>query len=122
MVLFDLKKKKQLFSEFGRRAIAQRNNSSTHSAIGSVKAFQRIIFLIRDWHCPNEFPFGSEGGRRYIEEFFNISREMGGTDLAQRRQYIRGSFDQVDCYLMPFPGTKGTSGPVRLSGNYSNYI
>ena len=68
--------------------------------------FQRIVFLIRDWANGKEHSFGSQGGKDYIDDYLNISREEEGTELGERRRQIRQLFSKVDCYLMPKPGEK----------------
>ena len=83
-------------------------------------SFQRIVFLIRDWPYPREFPFGSQGGKAYIDDYLKTSEENESTELDERRKQIRQFFSKVDCYLMPKPGEKietdQSDSNSRLSG------
>jgi len=83
-------------------ALAKKKTSSK-----TMKPFQRIVFLIRDWPNGKEHPYGSQGGKDYIDDYLKISREEEGNDeLGERRRQIRQFFSKVDCYLMPKPGEK----------------
>ena len=96
---------KQLFAEFERFALNNSRDSST-AAVSTMKPFQRIVFLIRDWPYQKRHAYGSQGGADYLETYLNVPEEMEGTELSVRRRHIRQYFDQVDCYLMPHPGMK----------------
>ena len=88
-----------MFSEFGRLALEKKN-----SICLITKPFQRIVFLIRDWSNAEENPFGSKGGKDYINSYLDPTNKEG--ELRERRLHIRQCFDQIDCYLMPYPGQK----------------
>lgn len=34
---------------------------------------KRLIFLIRDWGCPSEFPYGYVGGEDYVRKQLKVS-------------------------------------------------
>ena len=73
------------------------------------KPFQHLNFLIRDWKNNHEFPFGWTAGPDFIANKFQVKSEH---DQTQRhvRQYVRASFDRIDCCLLPHPG-RGISKP-----------
>uniref|UniRef100_A0A8C2AQH2 Atlastin GTPase 1 n=1 Tax=Cyprinus carpio TaxID=7962 RepID=A0A8C2AQH2_CYPCA len=48
----------QLFTEYGRLAMEET----------FLKPFQSMIFLVRDWSFPYEFPYGQEGGIKFLEK------------------------------------------------------
>lgn len=35
---------------------------------------QSMIFLVRDWSFPYEFPYGQEGGIKFLEKRLKVSR------------------------------------------------
>jgi len=39
-----------------------------------------MVFLIRDWQNVREYPYGSQGGRDYIDDYLKINREEEGTE------------------------------------------
>ena len=83
----------QLFSEFGSLAVAE----------GRGAAFQRLLFLVRDWQCPTEAPYGSEGGRRVLRDVMD-SPPGAPEELRRMREHVRQCFSDIDCYLLPYPG------------------
>ena len=38
----------------------------------TAKAFQRLIFLIRDWENACHMPYGYEGGQEYLSSELNV--------------------------------------------------
>ncbi|XP_010222219.1 PREDICTED: atlastin-1 [Tinamus guttatus] len=52
----------QLFTEYGRLAMEET----------SLKPFQSLIFLVRDWSFPYEFSYGSDGGARFLEKRLKV--------------------------------------------------
>ncbi|CAI9558884.1 unnamed protein product, partial [Staurois parvus] len=48
----------QLFTEYGRLAMEET----------FLKPFQSLIFLVRDWSFPYEFPYGADGGAKFLEK------------------------------------------------------
>jgi len=89
--------------------------------MSSLKPFQRIIFLIRDWPYPKENAYGAQGGKDHLESYLKVTKEKEGNELGDRRRHVDECFDQVDCYLMPHPGKKVANDDGnfhgRLSGN-----
>ncbi|XP_037524729.2 atlastin-1-like [Rhipicephalus sanguineus] len=87
----------QFFTEYGR--LAQKANGT--------KAFQKLLFLVRDWDRPQNFVFGSRGGKALIDSRLNIE-EKQATELKTLRQKILSSFSVIDGFLLPHPGKKVT--------------
>lgn len=81
------------------------------------KPFQSILFLMRDWVNPQDHPYGYGGGREYIHEILQKRKDQSPS-LTQVRDYIRMSFETIDCFLMPHPGQavteKGFNGSFVL--------
>lgn len=36
---------------------------------------QSLIFLVRDWSFPYEFPYGQEGGMKFLEKRLKVSED-----------------------------------------------
>ena len=84
------------------------NLASVHSGeegqqIRNATTFQDLLFLIRDWPFPYEYPYGFEGGQKYIDYKFNLEHHDEGTSA---RKNIRSYFGSVSGFLMPNPGTE----------------
>lgn len=67
------------------------------------KPFQSFMFLIRDWSNPDEYNFGVEGGKKYLDEVLK-TKPSQSHELQSVRQHIKSSFDQLTCCLLPYPG------------------
>ena len=91
----------QLFSEFGSLAAESGGNS----------AFQRLLFLVRDWQNPTEAPYGSEGGRRVLREVLD-SPPGTPEELRSMRLHVRQCFSDIDCFLLPHPGKQVATSPT----------
>jgi len=87
----------QYFSEYGRMA----------SKTGD-KPFQKLMILVRDWFHVCDHAYGSEGGQELLDDFLSINEEQE-EEHKSLRQHIMKCFDEIECFLMPFPGTKVTS-------------
>ncbi|CAJ0570224.1 unnamed protein product, partial [Mesorhabditis spiculigera] len=93
----------ELFTDYGRLAL---NNESS-------KPFQDLVFLVRDWSCPDEADFGFGGGHEVLEEFLRIPAGQP-VELGKVRRNIRDCFRQIRCFLMPYPGEAvASSGTFR---------
>ncbi|XP_059373140.1 atlastin-1-like [Carassius carassius] len=90
----------QLFTEYGRLAMEET----------FLKPFQSMIFLVRDWSFPYEFPYGQEGGMKFLEKRLKIS-ENQHEELQNVRKHIHSCFTNVSCFLMPHPGLKVATNP-----------
>uniref|UniRef100_A0A4W4FU85 GB1/RHD3-type G domain-containing protein n=1 Tax=Electrophorus electricus TaxID=8005 RepID=A0A4W4FU85_ELEEL len=98
----------QLFTEYGRLAMEET----------FLKPFQSMIFLVRDWSFPYEFPYGQEGGMKFLEKRLKIS-ENQHEELQNVRKHIHSCFTNISCFLMPHPGLKVATNPHfdgRLKG------
>lgn len=85
----------QYFTEYGKLAMEE----------GIETPFQNLWFLIRDWKHPQENPFGADGGKKFLDEFLKIS--AGQKDELQKvRKHITSCFEEINCFLMPYPGSK----------------
>ncbi|XP_041121629.1 atlastin-1-like isoform X2 [Polyodon spathula] len=90
----------QLFTEYGRLAMEET----------FLKPFQSMIFLVRDWSFPYEFPYGQDGGMRFLEKRLKIS-ENQHEELQNVRKHIHSCFTNISCFLMPHPGLKVATNP-----------
>ncbi|MGH0184289.1 UNVERIFIED_CONTAM: hypothetical protein FKN15_014924 [Acipenser sinensis] len=91
---------KQLFTEYGRLAMEET----------FLKPFQSMIFLVRDWSFPYEFPYGQDGGMRFLEKRLKIS-ENQHEELQNVRKHIHSCFTNISCFLLPHPGLKVATNP-----------
>lgn len=61
------------------------------------------MFLMRDWSNPNDHAYGLEGGKNYINDELMIS-DGQSNDLKSVREFVHSSFQEISCFLMPYPG------------------
>ncbi|XP_039255111.1 atlastin-2-like isoform X1 [Styela clava] len=69
---------------------------------GSECPFQNLLFLIRDWQYPYERAYGEKGGQDYLKE--KLEQKVSKTELNSVRQNLKSTFQDLKCFLMPFPG------------------
>ncbi|KAG5668473.1 hypothetical protein PVAND_016412 [Polypedilum vanderplanki] len=100
----------QFATEFAKFATADSQGTSG-------KPFQNLLFLIRDWTNPDEYPFGSEGGSEYMKYFLKIKPNQK-EELRSVRQFIQSSFEELSCSLLPHPGSV-IAGGKRLKVPYN---
>jgi Guanylate-binding protein, N-terminal domain len=74
------------------------------------KPFQNLLFLMRDWVHRNDHNYGSTGGQDYINGVLKVADDQS-PQLKVVREYIKSSFDKVNCFLMPHPGVKVIQDP-----------
>ncbi|KAF1374540.1 atlastin-1 isoform X1 [Sander lucioperca] len=107
----------QLFTEYGRLAMEET----------FLKPFQSMIFLVRDWSFPYEFPYGQEGGMKFLEKRLKIS-ENQHEELQNVRKHIHSCFTNISCFLMPHPGLKVATNPhfdgriIEIDGEFINNL
>uniref|UniRef100_A0A3Q3B2V8 Atlastin-1 n=1 Tax=Kryptolebias marmoratus TaxID=37003 RepID=A0A3Q3B2V8_KRYMA len=107
----------QLFTEYGRLAMEET----------FLKPFQSMIFLVRDWSFPYEFPYGQEGGMKFLEKRLKIS-ENQHEELQNVRKHIHSCFTNISCFLMPHPGLKVATNPhfdgrlKEIDGEFTNNL
>lgn len=76
----------ELFIHYGRLVHEQTNK----------KPFQKMVFIVRDWPFATETDYGWHG-QKTVEEIL-----AGGAH--KTREQIYSSFEQVNAFLMPYPG------------------
>lgn len=91
----------QLFTEYGRLALRQTGSTP----------FQKLQFLVRDWHYPHDAAFGWEGGQVLLERLLETG-EHQPLELKSLRGHIVSSFTDIDCYLFPYPGPTVAEDPA----------
>ena len=89
------------------------------------KPFQNLVFLVRDWENDEEFPFGNQGGRTFIERKLQEKPERHDSHRCLRRQ-MKECFESIDCFLFPYPGkavrmSNFTGSVVNASADYQNF-
>ncbi|KAM3931538.1 atlastin-2 isoform 1-T1 [Leptodactylus fuscus] len=90
----------QLFTEYGRLAMEEIYK----------KPFQTLMFLVRDWSYPYEHPYGSDGGKLFLEKRLQINQDQH-EELQNVRKHIHSCFTNIGCFLLPHPGLKVATNP-----------
>uniref|UniRef100_A0A8C3AHG8 Atlastin-1 n=1 Tax=Cyclopterus lumpus TaxID=8103 RepID=A0A8C3AHG8_CYCLU len=91
------------------------------------KSIYSMIFLVRDWSFPYEFPYGQEGGMKFLEKRLKIS-ENQHEELQNVRKHIHSCFTNISCFLMPHPGLKVATNPhfdgriIEIDGEFINNL
>lgn len=86
--------------------------SSTES---QCKPFQHLWFLVRDWFNVDEYSHSRQGGKKYLKDV--LAEKATKPELNVVRNAIKSSFENLECYLMPYPGRK-----VVVDRNFSGQI
>ncbi|CAK8691427.1 unnamed protein product [Clavelina lepadiformis] len=74
-----------------------------------------LLFLIRDWIGEADFPFGKEGGDKYLEkEAFHY--KGNDPDIIMVRDQIKETFASTNCVLLPHPGQVIAKGKPKKPG------
>ena len=81
----------ELFTGYGKLALN----------INKETPFQHLLFLIRDWRFPNDYPFGKVGGENLLDNFLQPSDL---SELSEVRQNIHSCFEEINAFLLPHPG------------------
>uniref|UniRef100_A0AC35TQT1 GB1/RHD3-type G domain-containing protein n=1 Tax=Rhabditophanes sp. KR3021 TaxID=114890 RepID=A0AC35TQT1_9BILA len=89
----------QLFTEFGKLVLED----------SEAKPFQTLNFLVRDWSCVSDYEFGFDGGRLYLDEVLDINQKQHSS-LTSLREQIENNFEDLKCFLMPYPGSDVATG------------
>lgn len=74
------------------------------------KPFQHLQFLVRDWSFPYEAEYGSEGGKKILNNRLEVS-DIQHQELQSIRRHIKSCFENISCFLMPHPGLKVATDP-----------
>ncbi|RWS30437.1 atlastin-2-like protein [Leptotrombidium deliense] len=98
----------EIFTEYGRLALEANDE----------KPFQKLLFLIRDWSFPYEHPYGLKGGQTLLEKKLQV-KDTQPPQLQRVRRHIRACFTDIDCFLMPHPGSKVATNP-KFDGRISD--
>lgn len=59
--------------------------------------------MIRDWACPDEFPYGAAGGGSFLSHVLEVKHGQI-SELKSVRESIKKSYEKLECHLMPHPG------------------
>lgn len=78
------------------------------------KAFQKIIFVVRDWPFPQDNSYGWDD-QKLIDEIMG-SNPARTIKMRELRERISSSFQEIDAFLMPYPGSIVASGN-RFTGD-----
>lgn len=82
----------EMFTEYGRLALAQSNE----------KPFQKLLFIVRDWPFGYETSYGWHG-QTVIDDILAGNNEQT-PEMKQLRRRIYSSFENIGAFLMPHPG------------------
>ncbi|KAH7976057.1 hypothetical protein HPB52_008529 [Rhipicephalus sanguineus] len=81
----------------------RQQSSSMPEEVACEHPFQSLLFLVRDWQCAYEMPYGLEGGQQLLDSRFE---DIEDEELLQLREKILKCFMKIRCFLMPHPGLK----------------
>ncbi|CAJ0585384.1 unnamed protein product, partial [Mesorhabditis spiculigera] len=97
----------QYFAEFGRMTAGKASNPGKEAKAdlnnGAKAPFQTLTFLVRDWSSPHKYPYGYDGGQKYLDWVMQV-RPQQHEELKGVRNHIRNCFFEMSCFLMPNPG------------------
>ncbi|CAG5112714.1 Oidioi.mRNA.OKI2018_I69.chr2.g6897.t1.cds [Oikopleura dioica] len=92
----------QLFTEFGRQAIAQEVSDS--------EPFQNLLFLVRDWQLDDSEGF--DGGSQLLEKLMKITPKMND-EKRELREHVKSCFKSIRAFLMSHPGDAVRKGEFK---------
>lgn len=87
----------QLFTDYGRLAVKETNRIP----------FQKLYFVVRDWAWKDE-GIGWDG-KTVIDNYLKETNEQS-SDMRQLRRNIKESFEELNAFLMPYPGSDVANG------------
>lgn len=66
----------------------------------SKKAFQKLLFIVRDWQfvCDHDFGYSKE----FVDDLLAENAKQTN-DMRQLRKQIRESIDDINAFLLPYP-------------------
>lgn len=81
----------QLFTEYARLATTR----------GDKKPFQKLLFIVRDWQnlCDHKF-----GLCKDYADYVLAKEDIQNAKMRELRDAIKNSFDEINAFLMPYPG------------------
>jgi atlastin len=86
-----------LFVEYGRLALKEAQDFG--------KPFQALSFIVRDFKSPEEFSYGYEGGKKFLEQVLQVTPQQP-EELRNVRLQLNECFNEISCFLLPHPGYK----------------
>ena len=81
------------------------------------KAFQKLVFLVRDWQNADDYEFGEIGGAKYLNHVLKL-KENKNEELNSVREFMSKSCEKIACHLLPHPG-KNVAGRKGYNGQWS---
>ncbi|KAL7018734.1 hypothetical protein ACKWTF_010887 [Chironomus riparius] len=114
-----------LATEFSQFAMKENKNNRKRSK--NYKPFQKLVFLMRDWQNKQDYVYGEVGGMGYLSNVLQ-TRPDQPVSLANVRNFIKSSFESLDCFLMPHPGATVTTDEnyegqrIGLSEDFEEYL
>ena len=66
------------------------------------KPFQSMCILIRNWDCEEDYKYGNEGGKKYLNEEWLKSNNTEA--FIQLNEHFNKCFQELECFLLPEPG------------------
>lgn len=82
----------QLFTEYAKYAMEGTDE----------KPFQKLLFVVRDWQSPIDHEFGPS--KKYVVDDILAKNDEQTAEQHELRDEIKKSFDDIDAFLMPYPG------------------
>lgn len=95
----------------------------------AIMFLKRLVFLIRDWGCPDKYPYGKIGGEDYIRNQLQVRNLQNNIwiyiinliylclkilykkmepnehkELQRIRQNLENCFPNISGFLLPYPG------------------
>ncbi|CAJ0937479.1 unnamed protein product, partial [Mesorhabditis belari] len=97
-----------LFVEYGRLALREAQQFGT--------PFQSLVFCIRDFKAPEDFPYGKEGGVQFLDQVLKTEPDQP-EELKTVREQIHSCFEEIQCFLLPHPGHR-----VAERGSFRGHV
>lgn len=69
----------QMFTEYGRLAMEESES----------RPFQNLLFLVRDWQHPDDFPYGLGGGKRLLDKRLKVGHASFDCGAKSRSKVLR---------------------------------
>lgn len=85
----------EFFTAFGKLVAKESDETDINNA--------KFIYLIRDWGSSYEYPYGKDGGNRYIKKQLEINSNQH-EELKELRKRLLKSFPNIGGFLLPYPG------------------
>lgn len=104
-----------MITEYGQ--LAQHHTNET--------PFQKLVFIVRDWSPANEHDYGWNG-EQVVERILGVNNDQT-EDMQLLKNWIKPSFDKIDGFLLPYPGSSvvdgNFSGDVRqIDPKFRKYV